>query len=303
MKSSVAPAVFLLGISLTGFGLFFISQSTSVNLIQKVEFLESKVDSLENALAVQGIETASGIARAEASLETLSEEQVRVSERPTTFTNAVDILSPSVVAIDVTASVPQYQAVCTNPFGEGFDICVPQYKLVGTKEEKVGSGSGFYVTSTIIATNKHVVAQDNVNFSVRLSNGKKGTATLIYRDDKYDVAFLRVDVRGTPVTFASKSPEIGESVVAIGNALGEFENSATVGVISGLNRTIRAQSPQGVVTLEGVIQTDAAVNPGNSGGPLANINGEVVGMNVASAIGGENVGFALPASVISSRVP
>lgn len=303
MKSSVAPAVLLLGISFTGFGMFFVSQSTAVNVIQKVEFLESKIDTLEQALAQQGVDAASGIARTEASLETLSEEQVRASERPTTFTKAVDMLSPSVVVIDVTTSVAQYQAVCTNPFGEGLDICVPQYKQIGTKEEKVGSGSGFYVTSSIIATNKHVVSQNNARFAVRLSNGKKGTGTLIYKDEKYDIAFLRVDVRGTPVTFAEQLPAIGENVVAIGNALGEFENSVTVGVISGLNRTITAQSPQGLVTLEGVIQTDAAVNPGNSGGPLANIQGEVVGMNVASAIGAENVGFAIPTALIKARVP
>jgi serine protease Do len=92
----------------------------------------------------------------------------------------------------------------------------------------------------------------------------------------------------------SDNLQIGQTVIAIGNALGEFRNTVSVGVISGLGRTITASGGGLIETLEDVIQTDAAINKGNSGGPLLNLKGEVIGVNVAMAQEAQNIGFAIP---------
>jgi serine protease Do len=95
---------------------------------------------------------------------------------------------------------------------------------------------------------------------------------------------------------------LGNSVFAVGNALGEYSNSVSVGIISGLNRTIEASSNSGTVRLEGVIQTDAAINPGNSGGPLVDLAGKVVGVNVATVIGSQSIGFAIPSKTFKQII-
>ncbi|PIY75016.1 MAG: hypothetical protein COY85_01520, partial [Candidatus Portnoybacteria bacterium CG_4_10_14_0_8_um_filter_40_50] len=93
------------------------------------------------------------------------------------------------------------------------------------------------------------------------------------------------------------------SVFAVGNALGEYSNSVSVGIISGLNRTIQASDANGTVeNLSGVIQTDAAINPGNSGGPLADLNGKVIGVNVATVTGSNNISFSIPVNIVKSII-
>ena len=116
---------------------------------------------------------------------------------------------------------------------------------------------------------------------------------------------LRIEGENLPfLEFAdSDSLQVGQTVIAIGNALAEFRNTVSVGVVSGLSRSITAGNGQGESEqLEEVIQTDAAINPGNSGGPLLNLRGQVVGVNVAVALGSENIGFALPANLVASIV-
>jgi serine protease Do len=132
---------------------------------------------------------------------------------------------------------------------------------------------------------------------------------VLARDPQLDIAILQItdaplDTQFTYVTFGdSESLQLGQTVVAIGNALGEFRNSVSVGVVSGLARSITATDGQGKTEqLDQVIQTDAAINPGNSGGPLLNTQGEVIGVNVATSRGADNIGFALPAHVVAQVV-
>jgi serine protease Do len=125
-------------------------------------------------------------------------------------------------------------------------------------------------------------------------------------DPVLDIAIIKVEGADfAPLAFGdSDRVEVGQTAIAIGNALGEFRNTVSVGVISGLSRSIVAGDPGGgrSEALDEVIQTDAAINRGNSGGPLLNLNGEVIGVNVAVAAGSENIGFALPVNNVKTAV-
>lgn len=169
-------------------------------------------------------------------------------------------------------------------------------------KHQVGAGSGFFVSEDgLIVTNKHVVDDESFEYSVVTSEGESFPATVIAKDAIYDVAILKIDVVNAPFLEFGDSDEIvlGESVIAIGNALAEFSNSITKGVVSGLSRSVVARGKIGQTELlENVIQTDAGINPGNSGGPLLDLSGKVVGVNVAVAVDSENIGFALPANLV-----
>ncbi len=164
--------------------------------------------------------------------------------------------------------------------------------------QETGAGTGMIVTTDgLILTNKHVVS-DGQTFTVITSDGKQyKNAKVIGTDPSNDIAFIKVDGGSfTPVELGdSDKVEVGQSVVAIGNALGQFQNSVTTGVISGKSRPITASSGNSAEKLTGLFQTDAAINPGNSGGPLVDIDGKVIGMNTAVAgEGAQNIGFAIP---------
>jgi len=164
---------------------------------------------------------------------------------------------------------------------------------------KLGGGSGFIIEkSGLILTNKHVIADPKATYSVITSNGKKYETKVLARDPINDVAILKIDGENlTPINMGTaKNVELGQTVIAIGNALGEFQNTVSTGVISGLSRLITAiTDPSGhKQRLRGLIQTDAAINPGNSGGPLINIEGQVIGINSAIVFGAQNIGFAIP---------
>lgn len=138
-----------------------------------------------------------------------------------------------------------------------------------------------------------------------LNNGKKYNAQVLARDAVLDVALMKINGSGFPYLELGNSDnlDVGQSVIAIGNALGEFKNTVSVGVVSGLSRSIVAGDGSGQSErLDKVIQTDAAINPGNSGGPLLNLNGKVVGINVAVVQGSSNVGFALPINSVKSVI-
>lgn len=156
-------------------------------------------------------------------------------------------------------------------------------------------------------TNRHVVPVGTTSVSVTLSNGTElKNVSVIGRtseSDSLDVAFLKINnTEGNKLIPAvlgnSSQVQIGNSVVAIGNALGQFQNTVTSGIISGYGRDIQAGDSSGVTSdtenLEDLFQTDAAINEGNSGGPLVNLNGQVIGMNTATSSTGENIGFAIP---------
>lgn len=169
----------------------------------------------------------------------------------------------------------------------------------------VSGGSGFFVSKEgLIVTNEHVIDNEK-KYEVRTAEGKRYLATLVDKDPTLDIAVLKVMGENFPYLEFGDSDEVqvGQTAIAIGNALGELSNSVSVGVISGLSRSIVAGDSTGrTEMLEEVIQTDAAINPGNSGGPLLDLNGKVIGVNVAVARGFENIGFALPASVVEKIV-
>ncbi|MBI4023087.1 trypsin-like peptidase domain-containing protein [Candidatus Berkelbacteria bacterium] len=175
----------------------------------------------------------------------------------------------------------------------------------GRTVEQTGGGTGFILTSDgLIVTNKHVVA-DEATYTVFTSDGRDFPATVLARDPLNDLAVLKVEASGLPVVELGSSAElrIGQYVIAIGNALGEFSNTVTLGVVSAKERQIVASGGGGISeSLSGLIQTDAAINPGNSGGPLVNLAGQVVGINTAVAGGAENIGFAIPIDVIKRAI-
>lgn len=224
---------------------------------------------------------------------------------------AVAKANPAVVSVVVTKDVPIYERYYEeyNPWGFWGGFQVPRVRENGTESQEVGGGSGFIVSADgLIVTNRHVVDDAEARYSVLLNDGTSHVVTVVARDPQLDIAILRLDdvpEAGVPyLKFAdSTSLQLGETVIAIGNALAEFRNSVSVGVVSGLARSITASDGRGKSEqLDQVIQTDAAINPGNSGGPLLNLAGEVVGVNVATSRGADNIGFALPAHVVKQVV-
>lgn len=216
--------------------------------------------------------------------------------------------APAVVSIIITKDVPIFEQSFSDPFEEffgpssPFQFRFPQVEQKGTEKKEVGGGSGFVVSENgLVVTNKHVVLDEDAEYTVFTNDGKSYPAKVLARDPVQDLALLKIDEEQkifSSVKFGdSEKLEIGQTVVAIGNALGEFRNTVSVGVISGLGRTITASDGgEFVETIEDVIQTDAAINRGNSGGPLLNLAGEVIGVNTATVLGAENIGFAVPAN-------
>lgn len=226
---------------------------------------------------------------------TVSGTTVQVQEESATV-DVVKNVSPAVVSVIGTQDFSKIsrQPNYFSPFGDYFGT---NYQQPQGKQDVLG-GSGFIVSSDgLILTNKHVVDTQNIDYSVVLNDGTRVDATVLALDPNFDLAILKIDKTGLPVVKLADSDKIqvGETVIAIGNALGQYPNSVTKGVISGLGRTITAGDNTGnSETIENTIQTDAAINEGNSGGPLLNISGEVVGVNTAVSAQGQLVGFAIP---------
>lgn len=228
-----------------------------------------------------------------------------------TVVGAVKKAKPAVVSIIVSKEVPKYDISYnqgSDPFGGLFPgfFQTPIYTPNGTEKKEIGSGSGFLISSDgMIVTNRHVVSDTGAIYEVLLNNGKKYTAKVLARDGVLDVALIKISASDLPYLDLgdSDSLDVGQSVVAIGNALGEFKNTVSAGVVSGLSRSLVAGDNSGQSErLDKVIQTDAAINPGNSGGPLLNLKGEVIGINVAVVQGSSNVGFALPINSVKSAI-
>jgi S1-C subfamily serine protease len=168
-------------------------------------------------------------------------------------------------------------------------------------------GSGFIIAEDgLLITNKHVVADTEATYKVLTNDNKKYDVVKIYRDPLNDLAILKINATGLkPLKLGDSSRlKLGQLTIAIGTPLGEFTNTVTSGIISGLGRGITAGSPfEGYVEkLDNVIQTDAAISPGNSGGPLLNSQGEVIGINAAIATEGQNIAFAIPVNVIKNLI-
>ena len=218
----------------------------------------------------------------------------------------VERVNDAVVSVIVTKDVPIYERYYEsyNPWGIWGGFSIPRVRERGTEEREVGGGSGFIVSADgLVVTNRHVVDDREARYSVLTNQGKAYDAEVLARDSQLDIAVLRINSSGTLPYLEFGSSEdlrLGESVIAIGNALFEFRNSVSVGVISGLARSIVATDSRGrSEQLDQVIQTDAAINPGNSGGPLLNLQGQVIGVNVATSRGADNIGFALPSHVVA----
>ncbi len=169
----------------------------------------------------------------------------------------------------------------------------------------VGSGTAFFVDAEgMLLTNRHVVEDESARYFITTWDGNEHEADVVARDTLYDVAVLRVKEGNVPeggfsaAELALDEPlRIGQTVIAVGNALGEFKNTVTKGIISGINRDLVAGGGGGSERIQEAIQTDAAINPGNSGGPLINLQGNVIGINTAVSNRGSGLGFAIPISV------
>lgn len=264
-----------------------------------------RINKIERQLSSYLVENDSLEKQIEELGETIRREVIKQRSQEDLLTDAVSEVAPSVVSIVVTKDVPQLEVVYINPFGndpffKDFGVRIPQYRQKGTTEQQVGAGTGFIVSSNgYIITNRHVVDDTDAYYTALLSSGEQKIAQIIYIDDEIDIAILKID--GTNYSSIrlgnSKDLKLGQSVFAIGNALGEYSNSVSIGIISGLDRDLEVYDNQVLRKLEGVIQTDAAINPGNSGGPLVNLKGEVIGVSVAMA-SAENIGFAIPIDMI-----
>ncbi len=229
----------------------------------------------------------------------------------------VNDVSSAVVSVVASKDIPVIEEYYINPFKEdeffqnlpeGFlpDVQIPQYRQKGTEKRQVSSGTGFFVSSEgLILTNKHVVEDTAAEYSIVTNNGETLGAKVLARDPLQDIAILKVE--GGDFNFIplgdSNNIKVGQTVIAIGNTLGEFRNSVSVGVVSGLNRSLTASgSASGPEELQELIQTDAAINRGNSGGPLLDLAGRAIGVNTAMAVSAENVGFALPINIAKKNI-
>ncbi len=219
----------------------------------------------------------------------------------------IDRVSPSVVSVVATKDVPVVRQFGGSPFSLFFQdpFQIGEGSGDGTERRQVGSGTGFFVDeSGLIVTNRHVVSDEDADYTVLLDGGQEYEAIVLARDPIQDIAVLRVrseEGKMFPSLEFGDSDmlRVGKTVVAIGNSLGEFSNSVSRGIVSGLGRSVTAGTGYGdPETLSDIIQTDAAINPGNSGGPLLDLSGKVIGINVAVAQGAENIGFAIPANQV-----
>ena len=215
-------------------------------------------------------------------------KQQYVSDESALIADIAKTVGQSVVSVNV-----QSQSVSSDIFG------------FGQSSNQESAGTGFIISSSgIIVTNRHVVPDGTTSVSVTLADGTRydnvqviGTSSA---SSSQDIAFLKItNLNGktlTPVTLGDSSQiQVGDRVVAIGNALGQFQNTVTSGIISGYGRDVTAGDSTGSdENLTDLFQTDAAINEGNSGGPLVNVNGEVIGINTAVASNAQNIGFAQP---------
>lgn len=223
--------------------------------------------------------------------------QIQTQQKTQTILNeenavisVVEKTSPSVVAIGSTQKV-------YNPFDPFSD----------SKSQNSTIGTGFVVSDKgIIVTNKHVVADSNTRYNVMTKDGQKFEIRKIYRDPVLDLAIVQIDGSGLKALDLGDSSKlkVGQTLIAIGNALGKFTNSVTTGVVSGMGRKVTAGDPYSgsAESLDDLIQTDAAINPGNSGGPLLDSTGQVIGVNVATTEGAQNIGFAIPINSVKAIV-
>lgn len=230
--------------------------------------------------------------------------QQKILTEESVVIDVVEKVGPSVVTINIEKEQP------TNPFNiefGPFGFVFPGLPQEKTQKVEQNIGTGFIISEDgLIVTNKHVVSDTKASYRVITKDDKTYEVQKIFRDPANDLAILKIGVSGLkPIELGdSDKLKVGQFVIAIGTALGEFKNTVTTGVISGLGRGITAGSAfEGYAErLDNVIQTDAAINPGNSGGPLLNSAGQVIGINVAVSAEGQNIGFAIPINIVKEAL-
>lgn len=211
--------------------------------------------------------------------------------------DAVKKVAPSVVSIVISKHMPKIKSLYQAPFFSPF--MYGEVEDSQTEKVKVGGGSGFIVhPDGLVLTNKHVVFDPDAEYTIITSDEKEYPGRVVSRDPINDIAVVKINATGLPTVRLGNSSklELGQTVLAIGNALGLFSNTVSKGIISGLSRKISASLGSGgqMEHLRGVLQTDVAINQGNSGGPLINLDGEVIGINTAIIFGAQNIGFSIP---------
>lgn len=171
---------------------------------------------------------------------------------------------------------------------------------LGTAALAGGTGSGWFVEPSVIVTNHHVIEGERPSLKVRLRGGRVLPAELVGSDPRTDLAVLRCDAAVDALPVRLRPSRLGELCFAFGSPLGEYTESVTFGIVSGLGRRMPIQNG---LSIENLLQTDAEINPGNSGGPLVDLEGAVLGVNVMIRTDGRGMGFAVPASTVSTIVP
>ncbi|MDD2871186.1 MAG: trypsin-like peptidase domain-containing protein [Candidatus Gracilibacteria bacterium] len=215
----------------------------------------------------------------------IEQKTINITDLQSEITKIVKDTSPGVVSIIIKKDLLIYR---NSPFGF-------YGNPIGSVEQKVGGGTGFFITKNgMIITNKHVISDSQATYTVITNDNNEYDAKVIALDPNNDLAFLKIideKKEFTTLDFVNSIDEInvGQFAIAMGNALSEFQNSVSLGVISGKNRNIN----DGRNKISGLIQTDAAINPGNSGGPLINLDGKVMGINTAIIEGSEGLGFSI----------
>lgn len=214
-------------------------------------------------------------------------------------------ICPAVITVIASKNLPQIEEFYFLPF-KGEKVAFPKKMKEEKQSTKIGGGSGFIVSKDgYVLTCNHVVEETDADYTVIIDPDHKYSARVLAKDPLIDMAILKIEDKNVfPFLRLGNSDrvELGESVLAVGNPLGEFEDTLSAGIVSGLSRKITAYSGDMITpkatSLRGLIQTDAAINPGNSGGPLVNMDGEAIGINTAMILGAENIGFALPINYI-----
>ncbi len=228
----------------------------------------------------------------------VNQQDLKVVNEQNAVIDVVSKSSDSVVSIVVSKDLSTFENLQTDPLVQNNSQGTPTPNL-----QEIGAGSGFIVSQDgLIITNRHVVDDTSASYTVVFNDKKTYDAKILARDTLLDIAFIKIEATGLkPLTLGVSSKlKVGQSVVAIGDALGEFSNTVSSGIISGLKRSITAGDQLGGSTerLSDVIQTDASINLGNSGGPLLDLEGNVIGVNVAIAQDAQNIGFAIPSDVV-----
>ena len=237
----------------------------------------------------------------------LTDVTTKVLNEENVVVDVTERVSPSVVTISIKKTQVLRNLFNSDSFNDPFYL-YRQGPDSGATEKKIEQdiGTGFVLTSDgFVVTNKHVVSDPDAKYQVIMKDDKTYEVEKIYRDPGNDLAILKINASGlVPVEMGDSSKlKVGQFVIAIGTALGEFRHTVTTGVVSGLGRGIIAGGIfEGSERLDGVIQTDAAINPGNSGGPLLNSVGQVIGVNSAISTQGQNIGFALPINIVKDAV-